>query len=187
MPQGCLGGGQVPGPQTPQPGSRSNQCRGTGAAGGRGSGVGTPPPPQPSVTARFAAVLSALILPHQSTAHYHPPPPPPSHSSLWGRRDRRWVKFTSLHKLFDITNKVKVYQKTTGGRRYYRLPTCSPCLETKNINTTPTFSTSRRAYQCAERQAAEVTQESPGGTQRGLQLTEEKTTSLIISHLFYLL
>lgn len=29
-----------------------------------------------------------------------------------GREDYRWVKFTSLRKLFDITNKVKVYQKT---------------------------------------------------------------------------
>lgn len=29
-----------------------------------------------------------------------------------GRQDYRWVKFTSLRKLFDITNKVKVYQKT---------------------------------------------------------------------------
>lgn len=35
-----------------------------------------------------------------------------SHSLHWGREDYRWVKFTSLRKLFDITNKVKVYQKT---------------------------------------------------------------------------
>lgn len=62
---------------------------------------------------------------------------PRPHSLHWGRRDYRWVKFTSLHKLFDITNKVKVYQETTRGLYYYRASTRPPCLETKNINKTP--------------------------------------------------
>lgn len=86
----------------------------------------------------------AFVCPRPRTPNTHvrlhllPPQSRPwSHSLHWGCWDYRWVKFTSLHKLFDITNKVKVYQETTRGLYYYRVSTRSPCLETKNINKTP--------------------------------------------------
>ena len=61
--------------------------------------------PKPhSQTSTSSSTFSSPVSPCSSRSR--------SHSLHRGRRDYRWVKFTSLRKLFDITNKVKVYQKT---------------------------------------------------------------------------
>lgn len=111
------------------------------------------------------------------------PPPPPcssrlrSHSLHWGHAAYRWVKFTSLRKLFDITNKVKVYQKTPED---YIIMACQVARCTSRSKIATAYSAaSWLTYQCAEHTLVEVTQERPRGTQRGLQLTRKKK---IIAH-----
>ena len=96
-----------------------------------------------------------------------------SHSLHWGRADYRWVKFTSLRKLFDITNKVRVYQKTPED---YIIMVCwvvrctSPSKNSWGLFSSASWLT----YQCAEHKPVEVTQERPRSTQRGPQLTRQK-------------
>ena len=96
-----------------------------------------------------------------------------SHGSRWGRTDYCWVKFTSLCKLFDITNKVKVYQNSPED---YIIMVCQVARFTSRY---------KKQYpspfpsQWAEHKPVEVTQQRPKGTQRGLQLQKKKK---IIAH-----